>query len=144
MSRRRDEKPARAEQARGHSDEQARKPGFETSDVPPLPVFFLGVGLFAGIAVSGALVAGLIWLIEREQPPAHATALERQAIIPPEPRLETDPSAGRTRLEAEAERRLNGYEWADKAAGRARIPIDEAMRVTAQQGWADPAGKPQP
>lgn len=144
MSRGKKDNPARAKQASEPAEPQARAPGFEAKDVPPRPVIYLGLGLFAGIIASGALVAGLLTLIAHEHPAPHATALETEQVTPPEPRLEIDPSADRAKLDAEAESRLHGLEWADKAAGRARIPIDEAMRLTAQQGWADPAGKPQP
>ena len=138
------EKSARAKQARTGERPQTEKPGFETGDAPPRPVMALVLVLFAGIILSGALVAGLLLLIARAHPPSHPTVLEAQRTTPPEPRLEIDPAADRARLEAQAEARLRGFEWTNKAAGRARIPIEAAMRLTAEQGWADPAGKPQP
>lgn len=123
---------------------QTRK-HFETQDVPPRPVLYLAAGLFAGIIVSGALVAGLLTWIARASDQPQTTSVERQHIAPPPPRLEVAPEGDRARVEADAARLLQGYAWTDKAAGRARIPIEEAMRLTASQGWQDPPPEaPQP
>ena len=122
---------------------QARKPRYETRDVSPRAVLYAGLGLFASILLSGALVAGILKLMSGEQRQPPVTALEAHPISPPEPGLEISPPADRVRLETQAERRLQGHGWVDKAAGRARIPIEEAMRIVARQGWQDP-GKPPP
>ena len=59
--------------------------------------------------------------VEAEQP---RTAEQK---LPPEPRLEIDPTANLARLRAEEDAKLTSYGWVDKPSGIVRIPIDRAM-----------------
>jgi hypothetical protein len=70
------------------------------------------------------------------------------AALPPypAPRLQTDPAKDLRQFVAGETERLNSAGWVDEAHGVAHIPIDEAMRMIAQQGipdWPAPKG-PQP
>jgi hypothetical protein len=122
--------------------EEALQKGFEPSDVPPRGVAYAFLGLFAGLAVSAALVAGLLALISEWRGPGHATAIEASQVTPPLPRLQIAPEVDRAAFEAEAHRTLGDYGWTDRKSGLARIPIEEAMQMLAQHGWPDaPAGK---
>jgi hypothetical protein len=134
--------PQAASQPTERQPDKARE--FETQDAPPRAVAYLGLGPFVAVLVSGASVAGLLTLIGREHVTAGATAIERQAIAPPEPRLEIARAETRAKVEASGQGQLQGYAWVDKAAGRARIPIEAAMRIVAQQGWRDPPEAPRP
>ena len=104
--------------------------------VTQVALVFLAV--MVGLAMAGG-AAGL--LLQRSlaafQPPPAATAAQARAQIPPEPRLQVDPLADRQVVHG-PEARASTYGWADKARGRARIPVDAAMRVLAERGWPQP------
>jgi hypothetical protein len=119
--------------------------GYERDDVKARYVIYAAGLLFACVALSGTLVAGLLTVFSdtRSSPPA--TALETTPLAPPLPRLEIDGKVDRLAVEADAERRLKGYAWVDRSAGTARIPIERAMQLLAARGWPDAAvGAPQP
>ena len=58
------------------------------------------------------------------------------AIRPPV--LESAPLAARNRFEAEKRALLEGYGWADRERGLARIPVERAMDLMASRGPAGP------
>jgi hypothetical protein len=84
----------------------------------------------------------MIWLLfqyfsERESvrlAPEYPLAAGQEMRLPPEPRLQTDPRADLRELRAHESSVLSTYGWVDKAAGVVRIPVDEAIRITAQRG----------
>ncbi|MGE0004289.1 MAG: hypothetical protein AB7S92_01750 [Parvibaculaceae bacterium] len=115
-----------------------KQPVFEARDVPARGVVYAMIGLFAGIGLAAVFVAGLFALMAHWRLPERATATETMREEPPLPHLEISPEAGRIAIEAAARRKLGGYGWTDRAAGRVRIPIDAAMRKLAEQGWPDP------
>jgi len=51
-----------------------------------------------------------------------------------EPVLQIDPVADWKAYKAQQDELLNSYGWVDKDAGVARIPIERAIELTAQQG----------
>jgi hypothetical protein len=68
-----------------------------------------------------------------------------EAPLPPEPRLQESPSREMEQFAASQTRRLEGYGWVDKEKGVVHIPIEEAMRLTAERGLpvgADAPGAP--
>jgi hypothetical protein len=117
--------------------QEAAQPAFEPRDLPARAIVRALLGLFGGIAVVGFLVAGLFALLAHTEMPSGKSTLEMQRQEPPAPRLEVAPSADRAAVEAAAQRKLQGYAWTNRAAGRARIPIKRAMQLTAGQGWPD-------
>jgi hypothetical protein len=62
----------------------------------------------------------------------------------PQPRLQTDPRADWKRFHNEEMAWLDGSGWIDKANGVAHIPIEQAMRETAQSRIADWPGTSPP
>ena len=56
--------------------------------------------------------------------------------LPPEPRLQVTPKDDLVRLRAGEDATLGSYGWVDRSRGIVHIPIDEAMRRTAEQGIA--------
>jgi hypothetical protein len=63
----------------------------------------------------------------------------------PQPRLQTDPRADWKRFHDEEIAWLHGSGWLDRASGVAHIPIEQAMRETAQSRIADwPGAAPSP
>jgi hypothetical protein len=71
-----------------------------------------------------------------EQPTLHP------AMLPPEPRLQgapghqEQPEVELQKLRSDAESVLDSFGWIDKTNGIARIPIDEAMRIVAEENAA--------
>jgi hypothetical protein len=110
----------------------------EESDVHVRAIFAYGVGLLAVLV----LVAGLVWLLfaslreraERRDVAASPFAEEKEALLPPEPRLQVNPKEDLRQLRAAEDAVLNGYRWVDRNAGIVRIPIDEAIRLTLERG----------
>lgn len=104
---------------------EARKRGFEPTDVPAGGIGLALLGLYVFLGLSGAAVAGLLLLFkgqEHGQAPAFAPA------TPPPPRLEIDPLANRLAQEAPALRDV--------------AQIEAAMRAVAAAGWPDAAPPP--
>jgi hypothetical protein len=128
-----------------HESTIAREPGddapeshHENRDVDVRGIFAFG----AALIVSAILIQGMIWLLfqyfsGRESTrltPDYPLAAGRETRLPPEPRLQTDPRADLLELRAHEDAVLSTYSWVDKGAGVVRIPIDEAIRITAQRG----------
>jgi hypothetical protein len=53
------------------------------------------------------------------------------------------PQPERARYFAEKQRLLESWEWVDRRAGIARIPVEEAMRIMAQRGARTSSSKEQ-
>jgi hypothetical protein len=92
----------------------------------------LGVGSIIAVAVILAVTAiGIVlthWIA-----PNHAQIVARRAAIPPSPRLQSDPHADLQGLRAQKQALLSGWAWVDSTHEFARIPIDRAMALYAQQ-----------
>jgi hypothetical protein len=113
--------------------------GYEASDVPPKWVALTGLGL-ALLTVLVALGAGalVVHFNRHAGGSADRSALERERLIPPEPRLQTDPEADADAYEAQMNEELATYAWIDRERGIVRIPIAKAMQQLAQRGWPQP------
>jgi hypothetical protein len=55
-------------------------------------------------------------------------------VLPPEPRLQTQPKLDLQLTREEQQQLLNSYGWADQTTGKVRIPIDRAMDLVLQRG----------
>ena len=111
--------------------------GHETSDVHIGGIVATGVGLLVTLAVVFAAVS---WLQTRFTgralplaPPA-ARATPAAPPLPPDPRLEAVAGQELHELRAAQERLLHGYDWIDRPAGIARIPIERAIDLLAERG----------
>lgn len=118
-------------------DPQSRKDGFEHRDANVKVLVVIGFGLLAALAVSLAAVAGLLRYYQ-SRPEARVTALEREAVLPPPPRLESDPQRNADQLIHDAETRLGRYAWVDRKSGIARIPLRRAQALLLERGWPAP------
>ena len=110
----------------------------ETSDVS---VGGIGVSVIV-LVVTTVVVCGAVWAFYRylgEQTarpapiefPLATNALRR---LPPEPRLQTDPRDDLVNLRRSEDEVLQSYAWVDRSAGVVRIPIEQAMKLTAERG----------
>jgi hypothetical protein len=112
--------------------------GHEVRDISTRVVAVFGVALLVGAIV----VHVAIWLLYLYFGSVAARASTREFPLaqvgapahPPAPRLQTRPREELNRMRAEEERILNTYGWVDANGGVVRIPIEQAMRMTLEQG----------
>jgi hypothetical protein len=126
--------------AHGEIDDYVPDPGarHETRDVSTRVVVVFGALLVVGAIVVHFLVWGLYVFYgslnakayPRQYPMAHVGA----PLLPPAPRLQTQPREDLKNLRAEEQERLDSYGWVDAARGDVHIPIDRAMELLLQQG----------
>jgi hypothetical protein len=101
------------------------------------------------LVVSGAVLCAIVWGYYdyrlkhlAEEPPVTGTQMiaAAPAMQPdptkrfPKPTLQPDDVADMNKMLANEKLILNSYGWVDQKAGVVHIPIDEAMKVLAQQG----------
>jgi hypothetical protein len=97
---------------------------YEPLDVPPLLPFWLG-------CLLAAFVGGVLLTVSLGYPLAtHQQYRGPLKTLPPAPRLELSPHYDLQRYEAAKRQELRGSPTS--------IPIEAAMRETAQQGWGPP------
>lgn len=128
MHERQDTDATPADIARGH----------ESRDISTRVVVIFGVSLVVGAAA----VYLAIWLLfvyfgrvaDRAYPREYPMARVGAPAQPPAPRLQTEPREELKQLRAEEDRILNSYGWVDANSGVAHIPIEQAMRMTLDQG----------
>ena len=117
-----------------HPVSEAGGKGYETRDANPNMLFMIGGGLIVLILVFMFIVLGVLKIFEAHrpttgEPPPPATA--EAHVVPPEPRLQTDPQADYERFFAREDSVLRSYGWVDQPLGIARIPIDTAIAILA-------------
>ena len=113
--------------------------GHEHTDIDPSIGYGFAAWLAVAMLISGAIVYGTFWFLNGEQQAAeraaqkYPLAVGRQ-IVPPGPRLQTQPFKDLYILRQGENERLESYGWVDKAVGVTRIPIERAMELTLQRG----------
>jgi hypothetical protein len=113
--------------------------GYEERDIRLRPILWAGVSL---IVVTIVVLVGLWWLFDyfterRAQvagPPVPTAPLVWPRQLPPGPRLQTDPHRDLRELVSAENAILESYDWIDREAGIARIPISRAMELLAERG----------
>ena len=117
----------------------------ETSDVSVSVVFGFGAALIISAIVIYMVVWGVFVFFSGRAVRRGSTGDRRTAAqeerLPPEPRLQTNPRGDLGALRAAEERALTTYGWVDRNAGVVRIPIEQAMKLTAKRGLASRAAK---
>jgi hypothetical protein len=115
---------------------ESDKPKYELHDMKPKYVLYFAIGL-----VLCAVVIQLVlwWLFElfvsrQARFGDTPTRIVTERAFPPEPRLQINPGADYTATRERAMQQLSTYGWLDKANGKARIPIERAMDIIAEQG----------
>lgn len=125
-----------------HSPHGAPGPGHERSDIRVK----VAVVLTAGIVLATALaMAGMRLLFvhlaarEARNQPARTTLVPKEARpLPPEPRLQANPTLELVEHRAEERAALAGYGWVDRGAGRVRIPVERAIELVVARGLPRP------
>lgn len=109
--------------------DSANPTDFERSDVPPGLLLALAFGFVLTVAVVMASLAGAFphALRDADKGPV--------GTLPPAPRLQAAPRRDLVAYETAERRRLATYGWSDLAQGRIHVPVEQAMREVAAQGW---------
>ena len=109
--------------------------GHETRDINPRAVAWFGAGVAIMLLVILSVVGWLLSAIGTQHSTGPAVIqLNGQRILPPEPRLQSDPAGDLARFRERENATLNGYGWVDRPAGVVRIPVERAMDIIAQRG----------
>lgn len=110
-------------------DQEAIQRSYEYADIPGKRVFIF-LGAFTLLIVLSVLgtTGFLIWVSADNQ---LTTPSPRQAVVPPEPRLQAAPAKDLERLRMREDAILNSYAWVDSEAGTVRIPVKRAMDLLA-------------
>lgn len=127
--------------AEGASDESIAA-GYELNDTNPRPLVISTVVVFALLAFTFVLVAGMLFVVGQPVGDASHSLQPTSSQLPPEPRLEQNPAADGTRIVTEATERLETYGWVQQQDGIAHIPIERSMELLLEKG-ATPFGSGQ-
>jgi hypothetical protein len=120
---------------------------YERKDVDTEGVLHVGAAVVVATILASVLVLFLFnFMVERARkadPPNPPLARHEQGRKPPEPRLQEMPFKDITELRADERQLLDASGWVDEAAGIARIPIAQAMKLVAEKGLPRWAAAPQ-
>jgi hypothetical protein len=109
----------------------------EYSDVNISGLLMFCVGLFGITALVYVAMWGLFIVFER-QAVQNDPVLSPHAVptgqLPPEPRLLTNEPANLHEIKSAERQTLEGFGWVDRAAGRTRIPIEDAKKKVLHDG----------
>ena len=110
---------------------------FEKEDIRATPVLKFLVGIAITSVVVCLLLLGFYrgmrsYVAALQPEPPHMRFEENREA--PAPRLQMRPDRDLQAVRAQEDRILTTYGWVDKSRGVVRIPIDEAMRLVAEQG----------
>lgn len=111
---------------------------YEKSDAHVPSIYKFVVGTFALLFVSMLAMWILFIVLEKTIPQVAANAspaaVERGRVIPPAPRLQTNPAGNLPETLEHENSILSTYGWVDKSQGVVRIPIDRALDLVAERG----------
>ena len=103
--------------------------GYETRDIR----FSTIAKAFGGMAIVLAVVAlssgAVLRALSSRFPPSG-----RHRLLPPEPRLQADPSADLRAMREAEEAEFGGYTWVDRPHGVIRLPVERAMALLLLRG----------
>ncbi|GAC1625236.1 MAG: hypothetical protein PVS2B2_05820 [Candidatus Acidiferrum sp.] len=136
----------------GHDGEQSprhKDVSFEGSDVETKIIYrylmFLAISVLATFAVCIYIERAAITFSresETQMAPSRAAMGSNYNALPPEPRLQgvpghsNDPQRDLREMRQDAKNANESYQWIDKNAGIAQIPVSEAMKMIAEKGVA--------
>lgn len=113
--------------------------GHEVEDANVRGIVYAGIGLMIGILIASFIVYGVFQYMKAHAPTVDSPnpmAQTDQQIFPPAPRIEARPAEELNELRLQEERMLTTYGWTDKASGVVRIPIERAMQIQMERGFA--------
>jgi hypothetical protein len=128
-------------------------------DVPPekeasllnMRTLIIAVGGLIGMIVFVNILAGVLFgyfsflnPFGVAPPPAAPGSAPPVTFVPPAPTLQVDYISDLQQVLATQEANINDYGWINQEQGIARIPIERAMELVAQQGLPVTTAAPQP
>ena len=113
----------------------------EHTDIDASIGYKFALWLLVAMVISIGIVYGTFWFFEGREQTAGVAAQQYPLAAGvvrdvPAPRLQPQPFKDVYLLREEEAKRLNSYGWVDKQGGVARIPVDRAMEVMLQRGFA--------
>ena len=110
---------------------EGRPNGYEKKDVD-----FSIVAMFLGALLVMMLLVGVAArVVYRMASSPQALKAGGSGIpLPPEPRLQANPTGSYKAFRAKEENLLTHYGWADRSKGIVRIPIDRAIDLVLERG----------
>ena len=120
--------------------------GYEVEDASPREIVLSAIGLAVGTIIICFAVLGLFRVLrsaEANDRPQQVTEVAAPQSYPPGPKLQDKPWEELMALRQKEDQTLTTYGWVNKGAGTVRIPIDRAMDIVAQRGFAVRAGSAQ-
>jgi hypothetical protein len=118
--------------------------GYEPNRVDSSKVGGLAALLLAAIVLC---LTGVAWLLNgyqqraaSQQPPL--SALERERLLPPAPRLQPQPRHDGERQLAAERIHLDSFGWIDRERRIVHLPLDQARTIMLEQGWPMPGDAP--
>jgi hypothetical protein len=116
-------------------------PTHETRDINATAVGCFGIALAIGLGAIFLLLSGMLARLgERHPANSAATRITGPPLLPPEPRLQSNPTKDFDEFRQQQNAILDSYGWVDRPAGVVRIPIERAMDLVAQRGLPAPPG----
>jgi len=107
--------------------------GHEPAVIAVAPIIKIAGALFAAVVIIAAV---LYLLLRFEVMPHEAQVAARQGAVPPPPRLQVHAPDDLRDLRRQKQALLESYQWLDPAHTVARVPIERAMQIYAQQNAA--------
>ena len=107
-----------------------------TGDIPFGSAMIGAAGMLTLVAFSLLLSWGM-YLYARGGTSAPGEALPTftpPGVLPPEPRLQTDPHADLLRLRSAEDSVLNSYGWVNRDSAMVRIPLARALAILSERG----------
>ena len=90
------------------------------------------IGLVLAATLILLVISPLVMIVAFPTTPADVS--RALSVKPPQPQLQTDPSADLAKFRTHEDKRLNSYYWIDKKKGIVHIPVEQAMREIAAEG----------
>lgn len=106
---------------------------YEHRDVNAKAVVWTGLAAFALMWIAIFLVFPFFLYLNHTTNSEPGT-LRQGLILPPEPRLQSNPKLDLQEFRAQEQGDLNSYHWVDPSKGVVSIPIDRAIQIIAQRG----------
>lgn len=111
--------------------------GYEPNQVDSHKVSRMVALLLASIVLC---LTGVGWLLNgyqqhaaSQQPPL--SALERERLLPPTPRLQSQARRDGERQLAAERIHLDSFGWVDREKRIVHLPLEEAQQILLKQGW---------
>ena len=99
-------------------------------------ILLAGSGML-GLVFLGLLIALGMYLFaggRTSRPGEPLATFVGPGVLPPAPRLQTDPHLDLKRLRAAEDSLLGHYGWVNRDSGLVRIPVDRALAIVADRG----------